>query len=40
MYKFFEQLTAFFIALFELEYEHLLYDDSLSEEHIDTSAKI
>ncbi|WP_274379385.1 hypothetical protein [Alkalihalobacterium alkalinitrilicum] len=40
MNKFLEQITTFFIALFELEYEHLLYDDAIYNQQNDSTAKL
>ncbi|WP_268884648.1 hypothetical protein [Alkalihalobacterium elongatum] len=40
MNKFLDLISSFLIALFELEYEHLLYDELYLEEHGDPTAKV
>lgn len=38
--KIIDQISAFLIALFELEYEHLLNDEWCYDEHGDPTAKL
>ncbi|MDE5415588.1 hypothetical protein [Alkalihalobacterium chitinilyticum] len=40
MNKIIDQISAFLIALFELEYEHLLNDEWCYDEHGDPTAKL